>query len=312
MTALDPDITVCTQGWEALKGDSLGWLLDPERPNLHWRVLQELVGRPAESPAVRRARVGANSAEPVASLLGELRPDGEWATETPLWSPHSGLGWRLIAAVQLGADTEDPRLHAASERLLETAPGEGGLARRDGGELDPVLTARALHAMVILGWGRHGRVQEWFSWFEAVDGWEDDPAAAVAVVAASGAGGRPPLRERVVDGLGARLVASGGNNFTTFGHPNFHRTDLAEIFAVFAAAGVDFRREWSGVLERLQQAQDRHGRWDRISSFRATLGLPENSQPSRWVTLKATRAMLTYAVEAKLPRLFPLPPEQLG
>jgi hypothetical protein len=298
----------CTQGWEALRGDSLGWLLDPARPNLHWRALVELVGRPVDSPAARRARGGANAAEPVASLLAELHPDGEWSTHLPLWALYNGPGWRLIAAVQWGADPGDPRLHAASERLLETAPGEGGLVRPRSPEPDPQLTARVLETMVTLGWGRHPRVQEWLAWFEATEGWERDTTAAVAVVGACGGGLRPTLRARAVDGLGTRLVASRGNNFTTFGHPNLLRTDLAEIFATLAGAGVGFCRQWRRPLMQLQQRQDGVGRWSRLSPVPRSLAITQPEQPSRWITLKATKALLTYAVEAELPRLFPYPP----
>ncbi len=300
--------TTCTQGWEALRGDSLGWLLDPARPNLHWRVLVELVGRPSASPAVTRARGGANASEPVASLLADLHPDGEWSTHLPLWAPYNGPGWRLIAAVQWGANSGDPRIHAGSERLLETAPGEGGLVRPRSKKPDHQLTARALETMVALGWQKHSRVQEWFAWFEATEGWECDPIAAVAVLAASRSGGRPALQTRAVDGLGQSLVASGGNNFTTFGHPNLLRTDLAEIFANLAGAGVAFRREWRRLFKKLQYRQEGQGRWSRRSPIPRTLAVPEPEDPSKWITLKATRAMLTFAVEAELPRLFPLPP----
>jgi len=303
------DTAVCTQGWEALGGDTLGWLLDPDRPNLQWRVLVDLVGRPPDSPAVHRARGGANVSEPVASLLAELHPDGGWDTDTPFWSAHEGPGWRLIAAVQWGADLEDPRLHAASEHLLETAPGEGGLESIAGQGPDPVVSARALEALTMLGWGKHARVQEMIAWFEATPDWEDDPSVAVAVLNVGDAADRSTLVERAVLGLGMRLVVSGGNNLTTLGHPNFHRTDLAEIFFSMAKAGVGFESDWSGPLERLQKVQDSSGRWDRISSSPATLGLPAQRQPSKWVTLKATRAMLTYAVDACLPRVFPYPPK---
>ena len=70
----------CGSGWEALRGDSLAWLLDEARPNLQWRVLVELIGRPLDSPAVRRARGAANGVEPLASLLAELHSDGGWLT----------------------------------------------------------------------------------------------------------------------------------------------------------------------------------------------------------------------------------------
>lgn len=308
MTESQP--VVCTQGWEALRGDSLGWLLDPERPNLHWRVLVELVGRPVDSPAVQRARGGAGASEPVASLLADLHPNGEWATAAPMWSPHAGPGWRLIAAVQVGANPEDLRMHAASERLLETAPGDGGLIRPRDDDPDPKLTARALEAMVVLGWAKHQRVQEWFAWFEAMPGWETDPTTAVAVLAASRGGLRSVLEQRAVEGLGRSLVDFSGDNLTTLGHPNLLRTDLAEIFANLAAAGVGFRREWRRQLRKLQNRQGEKGRWARRSPIPKTLSVGAGDNPSRWITLKATKAMLTYAVAAGLPRLFPYPPSR--
>jgi hypothetical protein len=298
--------TTCTQGWEALCGDSLGWLLDPERPNLHWRVLVELVGRPADSPAARRARGGANAVEPVASLLADLDPDGEWATTTPRWSVYGGPGWRLLAAVAWGADPEDPRLHAASERLLEDAPGEGGLARRRGDDPDPRLTGRALEAMVMLGWTRHQRVQEWLAWFEATKGWEADPTAATAVLAACCGGLRPTLHERAVDGLSRALVAD-PDRMARLGHPNLERTDMAEVFSTFASAAIEWRGEWRPALERLQLLQGEKGRWRRRSPIPRSLGC-EARQPSKWITLEATKAVLAYAVDAGLPRMFPYPP----
>lgn len=308
MSDRNPDYAVCTQGWEALRGDSLGWLLDDERPNLLWRVLVELVGRPADSPAACRARGGANAVEPVAGLLADLHPDGGWATATPMWSPYGGPGWRLVAAVQWGANPDDPRLHAASERLLETAQGEGGLIRRPNTQPDPRLTARALEAMIALGWEKHPRVQEWLAWFEATKGWNADPVAAAAVLAASSGQVRPVLEQRAVDSLGRRLAASRGKDLASLGHPNLLRTDLAEIFANLAAAGVEFRSEWRRSLEKLQIRQGEKGRWSRSSPLPRTLSFGEHDQPSRWITLKATKALLAYAVDAGLMRLFPQPP----
>lgn len=302
-----PTSAICTQPWEALRGDPLPWLLDEHRPNLHWRALVELVGRPADSPAVRRARGGANAVEPVAGLIADLQPDGESTSRLPTWSPYGGPGWRLVAAVQLGADPEDPRLHAASERLLEEAKGDGGLRRPSRPEPDPKLTARALEAMVALGWSHHPRVQEWLAWLEATAGWEEDPVAAVAVVAATGGGRRPGLAGRAADGLGRLLVASRGRNFTILGHPNLLRTDLAEILGALAGAGIGWRPQWRRLLGKLQNRQDGLGRWSRLAPVPASLGFGEGDHLSRWITLEAVRALLTYAVEAGLPRLFPLP-----
>ncbi len=303
---------ICEQGWEALRGDTLRWLLDPVRPNVVWRALIELIGRPPDSPAVRRARGGANAAEPVASLLAELHPDGTWATDVRTWSRYAGPGWRLITAVRWGADPLDPRLHAASERLLQEVPGTGGLARRLGARPDPRLTARTLHAMVALGWKHHARVQEWLAWFGATSGWERDPVAAVAVLTASRGGVRPALVDRAVRGLGAHLASDRAGALAQLGHPNLLRTDLAEIFAALAVAGVVWRDEWRPGLVRLQRLQDDRGRWARRVSVPATLGVAEPEQPSGFLTLSATTALLTYAVDAGLPRLFPAKPPGVG
>jgi len=199
-------------------------------------------------------------------------------------------------------------MHAASQRLLETAPGEGGLARREGLGPDPRTTARALETMIALGWGKHPRVQEWYAWFDETAGWEDDPTAAVAILAASCGGLRPVLEKRAVGGLG-RALSGKGSRLGRLGHPNLLRTDLAEVFSILASSGVEWRAEWRTALHSLQRMQGEYGRWRRTSPIPGSLPA-DADEPSRWVTLKATKALLTYAVEAKLPRVFPYPPSR--
>jgi len=318
----------CVDSWESLRGDSLAWLLDPLRPNLHWRVLLELVRRPLQSPAVVRARGGSNAAEPVASLIANLRPDGTWATDQPLWQPFAGPGWRLLAAVQWGADPTDPRLHAAAESLLETAPGEGGFARRDGGRVAPWLTARVLHGFAELGWCRHPRFQEGLAWLE--DGGADHPEGgwrvvdrgsasgecAVTAVALLGALtacaglGREILTARAVDSL-ARALIGAAQRPTRLGHPCLGRTDRAEILCALSRAAVPLKSEMVPALKRLQRRQLDGGKWRRDVPVPKSLGVcPEGGVgfPSRWVTLKCVVALMTYAVEAGLPRMYPAKP----
>ena len=190
----------CGCGWEALRGDPLPWLLDERQPNLHWRVLTELVGRPADSPAVLRAQGGGSAAQPVARLLADLLPDGTWSSAASTWSRYGGPAWRLIAAVQWGADPSDPRLKAAGERLLETAYGEGGVAVRKGEPPSPIVTARLVQALIGLGFGRHLRVQEALAWIEEDAGARvgthgDRQIAAAALLPALAAGGELRRRE---------------------------------------------------------------------------------------------------------------------
>ncbi len=310
----------CAGGWEALRGDPLPWLLAGHRPNLHWRVLVELVGRPRSSPAVRRARDGASAAEPVASLLAELHPDGTWATSAAPWARYRGQGWRLVAAVLWGADPEDPRLHAAAGLMLENGGGDGGFAPRSGAAPEPTLTARLLQAVTELGWWRHPRCQEAVAWLEEPGiPWGDGGGRAVTAVAAltalttAGETRRPALRERALAELGAAVAGQVRPALRRLGHPNLGRTDLAELLAALALAGAPWSPALTPALSGLQRLQIDGGRWRRTAPVPASLPIPPGKRPrpgapSRWVTLRASVGLMNYSVEAGLTRLFPRKP----
>jgi hypothetical protein len=260
----------------------------------------------------------------VVSLIEDLRPDGSWAVDVPLWKPYAGPGWLLLAAIQWGANPTDPRLQAAAEVLLETAPGEGGFARREGGPAVPWLTARTLHALAELGWCRHPRVQEGFAWLEDGDanhpdgGWKlvgrgECRVTAVALLGAITACGdqrRQVLKRRAAESV-VRTIATASGAPSRFGHPNLARTDEAELLWALARAEAPLEPVTVRALKRVQRRQMEGGRWRRDIPVPKSLpapteGAPDNS--SRWVTLKCVVAMMAYAVEAQLPRLYPAKP----
>ena len=313
----------CSCGWEALLGDPLPWLLDERQPNLHWRVLTELVGRPAGSLAVRRAQGGGSAAPPVASLLADLLPDGTWNTGESTWNRYAGPGWRLVAAVALGADPSDPRLKAAAESLLDTAPGDGGVATRPGVPPSTIATARLVQAVAGLGFARHLRVQEALAWFD------EDPRAwkgsgemrlttAVAVLGALASAGEL-RRHRLVARAASEVLANGcleAESRQLFGHPNLGRTDCCEALWALARAGVRFEPRMREGLRLLQSAQLDGGRWPARRPVPPSLSVNAASRtrpgdPSPWITLQAVVAMNAYAVDAGLPRLFPQKPSAI-
>ena len=261
---------------------------------------------------LRRARGGANAVEPVASLLADLHPDGEWATHLPLWAPYGGPGWRLVAAVQWGADPEEPRLHAASERLLETAAGRGRAgppAKLD--DPDPQLTGRVLEAMVALGWSRHPRVQEWLAWFEATDGWEDDRHR--------GRGGARGVSRRVAPDAPGACGRRPRSQPRRFPRQQLHHLRPSESPADRSRRDLRQpgrrRRRLSPTLAATpEEAAGPAGRdgevVPRVAGSPVASRFPKPGNPPRWITLKATKAVLAYAVEAELPRLFPYPPKR--
>lgn len=291
-------------------------------------MLTEVIGRPADSPAVVRARGGANAVEPVANLLEDLLPDGSWGCDAALWDAFGGPGWRLLAAVRWGADPTDPRLHAASQRLLEAAPGTGGFAPGEGGEAEAGLTARVLQALARLGWCRHSRFQEALAWLDEAaprsedGGWrasgdDDDPAlggvVAVALLDAlttCGGSNRGALRNRAAGSV-YRALAEMTDEMFELGYPNLDRTDAAEALAVLARADAGYDPKMFAPLSELQRLQDDGGRWTRVLEVPDSLpagGPFLVGEPSRWITLEAVTAMLHYAVEAGLPRMFPQKP----
>jgi len=324
---------LCDDGWQALTADPLPWLLDDHRPNLQWRVLVELLNRPTDSPAVIRARGGANAAEPVSSLIAELLPDGSWNSRYDWWTPYGGVGWRIVAATQCGADPSDPRLHSAVERLFAEAPGEGGFAMNNGARPSSCLTARILEATARLGWCRHARFQEGLAWLDEAALRSDDlgwrcgyrsrstakrgcTVTAVALLAALNACpelDRKSLRQAAGRSLVGSLDSLGQDEHTSvprLGHPNLQRTDQAEILATLARSGWELETPMVEALRRLQNAQGDRGDWTTTEFGPAALPLPVQVRElpgsrSPWVTLRAVVSVLRYGVEAGLPRRFP-------
>jgi hypothetical protein len=284
-------------------------------------VLTELVGRPADSPAVRRARGGASAAEPVASLLAELLPDGSWATPVSAWRRYAGTAWRWVAASAWGADPSDPRMLASAELLLETAEGDGGVAVARGLRPSPIATGRLVHAAAAQGLVRQLRVQEALAWFEdEPSAWAcsacDRFAAAVALMGGLATAGdlrRSRLVTRLVtEILGSEVMASTAGR--VYAHPNLARADAAEALWALARGGVPFESRMAAPLERLQAAQLEGGRWPVRRPVPASLPVDDGSRtaagaPSRWITLRAVVALNAYAVPAGLPRLFPQKPQ---
>ena len=316
----------CAHGWEALSGDPLPWLLRGHRPNLQWRAAVELFGRAIESPAVRRAQGAASAAQPVASLIEELHPDGSWATSVPAWARYAGPEWRFIAAVQWGADPFDPRLHAAADRLLDDAGAGEGVAEIAGVRPSLPLTARAVQALAELGCCRDPRFLELLAWLEhETSPWESDVSAGCAVTSVAVLATlqscatlrRPALLGRATAVLMQYLERGAVGGSRRLGFPNLLRTDLGEVLWAFARAKVPFDRGMAHPLRSVQRMQGEEGRWPRRHPVPRTLPLseadrPRPGSPSRWLTMRAVVAITAYAVDAELPRLFPVKQGRAG
>ncbi len=311
-----------SSGWEALSADPLPWLLDDERPALVARVLVELIGRPATSPAVARARGGANAVDPVAALLAPLQPDGSWDLPEDSGADAGGPSARIVAAAQLGADPDDPRLQAAVTAWLHEARTDRPVAVGPAGDA-PVAwrTARAAEALCLLGWSRHLGVQEALAWLEEAapsapdGGWAHHrggecaatAAAVLSAVATADGPRRDGLWERALASAD-RLLANGGVG-DAWVMPRFDRSDVLEVLWSAARSGAPWNPKWRCAIEMVQDGQDTTARWStRLDPpLRAALGSGHGrrDEPSGWLTLEAVGVLLRYAPDAGLPRRFP-------
>jgi hypothetical protein len=298
-------------------------LLDEDRPNLVARVLVDLVGRPPTSPAVVRARGGGNAVDPVASLLEPLHPDGGWRLPPECWRSADGPVSRMVAAAQLGADPDDPRLRSAIAAWLDR---DDAVMSTDGDRASTTTTpwsvARSAQTWCSLGWVRHLTVQEALAWLEEAapsskdGGWADDrggecAATAAAVLSALAPADGTPRRRRLFDRAMQsvdRLLARGDAD-QRWTVPRFDRSDVLELLWAAARAGTPWNPAWSWAIRAVQDAQDHLARWSACVATPLDAAMGEGAEgtgrPSGWLTLEGVGVLLRYAPDAGLARRFP-------
>jgi len=64
---------------DALRGDSWSWLLEADAPAVHYLARRDLLGAPADDPALRATRAAAHAEGPIAAILAAMHPEGYWA-----------------------------------------------------------------------------------------------------------------------------------------------------------------------------------------------------------------------------------------
>jgi hypothetical protein len=158
----------------ALNGDPLPWLLEPDYPAVRYAALTDLLDRPANDPDVMETKSKINASYPVKNILDAMYPAGYWVNPGPGYSPkYRSTVWSVIFLDQLGADGNDPRVRTACEYVLAHTPApNGGFGCRGGfKEIRPpnglvlhCLNGNLLRAMLDFGLGRDERVQRAIEW----------------------------------------------------------------------------------------------------------------------------------------------------
>ncbi len=300
--------------WVHLRGDPSTFLLDDAEPGVLWRTLVELLERPDDSPAVRRARAACRERGSAAAILARQNPLGFWGSPSGYGARWGGTAWEFLAATWLGADPEDRRMARAAEVLLGALhPPSGGFATGKGRLPSACFTAEVCGALARLGFAHHPRVREAVAWLAArpgYPGWSCPDlrhltagGCAVAAVAVLRLVAEHPPNERRalaelleralawLDGHALLLAGPAPRGWLRWAHPNLGRADLLEAVYAQARLGVPAGEWLVRATQLVRGRQDSAGRWSQ--GDRVFRGEPFGA-PSRWVTLKALVVLARY------------------
>jgi hypothetical protein len=157
-----------------LNADPLDWLLEDDNPAVRHLALRDLCDRPAGDPQVQQAQAAAMASDPIRAVLAAQDAAGWWVKPGPGYAPkYRGTTWQVIFLDQLGADLNNPQIHAACTYLLDhTATASGGFGCSGSHIERPPAPSTVLHclngnlvrALIGFGWLDDPRVQAAIEW----------------------------------------------------------------------------------------------------------------------------------------------------
>src|SRR3989442_8205967 len=193
------------------------WLLETDSdPSVRFRVLRELLDRPADDPVVVRAQKAIGRKGWAAQLLRGQHPEGQWVTPGSsayeLYRPkYVATNWRLLVLADLGLTRKTPRVAKAVGLFLRRFSGPSGDLGGRGGEV--CFTGNALRMLARFGYRkdpRTGAAIDWLVRHQKHDGGVDCLLPAHRAADRSGDLTRVcPVPPRATDPPGLRAIQRG-------------------------------------------------------------------------------------------------------
>lgn len=306
-----------------LNGDPVPWLLASDDAALRYRVLVDLLDRPADDPDVRQARADISVSPVVAGILAAQHPEGHWAEPESTYRPkYRATHWQMILLAELGLDAGHPAVQLGLQRMagaIAEIGAEDAVAR---GDVLWCYSGNTLRYLGRLGLGAGeaathaaerlielaGRDPLWTC--QHCDGQTCAWGAVKALrgLVALPKGARPAGAQEVIERAAELLLsldyeaASAGAGITgngwetdwlKFGFPSFYESDLLEALDALAEAGYGRHPAYRRLLPLVLTKQDGQGRWVLENSFngRMHVDVDVKGLPSRWLTLRALRVL---------------------
>jgi len=110
------------QNWKTLlKADPTDWLLEESDPGVRYLVLRDIVD--TDEKEVNAARTKAHREGPIAVILDNMNPDGNWMQSKNVYANKCrGPVWSVISLAELGATVEvDKRVGVACDYIIKNS-----------------------------------------------------------------------------------------------------------------------------------------------------------------------------------------------
>jgi hypothetical protein len=298
------------------------WLLDGEEPSVRFRVLTEVMDRPADDPEVVAAAAERDRSGWGAEILSRQLTAGQWdspgTSARYLYVPkYIATNWRLLVLADLGFTRADPGIARVAELFLEANAAAGELG---GAESEVCFTGNAVRMFTRFGYGDHPRIVASVAWLldaqKADGGWHCAPSETGTLdcweaLAAFAAMPRASWSDRV-----RRAVAAGAEFYLARGlleegdeyppwrrlhYPVHYYYDFLVGLDVLTALGFGSDPRLGPALDLLEQKRRPEGTWELDASHPDIPAddpyqprtpyypfvLEPSGRPSRWITLNA-------------------------
>ncbi len=308
------------------RDDALSWLLEPENPIVRWWTLRDLLDCPADDPEVQAARAAIGDSAPVRAILAVQRPSGAWAADKHLYSPkHTSTHWQLDLLADFGFTIADGSVRRACDLFFAWQLESGAFGMFAGARAgEPCATGRVLCQFERFGLGSDGRVQRALAWSEKTQrvdgGWHcrravmrpDKPSCFLGTVktleayAAKGDTSSDVARRAAAFVHGCLLEPNMGRyasptTWERFVYPAFwyDTIGIVDLLTGFGYGLADERMARAADLILARRRAD--GMWahEGVLAFGGdtTYSFGASGQPSKWVTLRALRALKRVSVD---------------